>query len=365
MSTSFFDDPGWETVLRTITGRSTIDAPRTDLRTLDHAEDYLAAYGFDWRTPQHRRELERLRLGAIALIEEELLAPGALVHPSVRRQKDVRKLLVWASEPTGTARALWSCAMLRCIHALAHCHLYFNERYGAEIRHQILRRFEPHIHMSHAGLTLGRGASAIELESFQVRPTKTARSVALKLLYKAENVAVDVFDWVGVRFVTKERFDALLVVKYLREQHVISFANAKPTRNKNTLIDLDWLRGEAAELRELQRAGQLDDAQLVAALRRRARQRPYPAPPLPAHNPFSSMAYHAIQFTCRQLVRVAEPAGDLAGTQEIRFFFPFEIQVLDEASYRQSQAGLAAHAQYKERQREAVRQRVLGALLDE
>lgn len=362
--TTLIDDPGWETVLRTVTGRSTIDAARTDLRTLEHAEAYLSAYGFDWAKPQHRRQLDRLRTGAIAFIEEELLPPGAQVQATVRREKDVRKLLVWASQPRGTPRALWSCAMLRCIHSLAHCHLHFNDRYGAEIRHQILRRFEPHIHMSQAGLTLGRGHSAVELESFHVRPTKTARSVALKLLYKAENVAIDVFDWAGVRFVTKERFDALLVVKYLRDEHVVSFANAKPTRNKNTLIDLDWLRGEMAELRELQRAGQLDEAQLLAALRRRAAKRPYPAPPHPAHNPLSSFSYHAIQFTCRQLVRVAEPFGDLAESQEIRFFFPFEIQVLDGESYRQSQAGLAAHALYKERQRQAVRQRVLGALLD-
>jgi uncharacterized protein (TIGR04562 family) len=282
----------------------------------------------------------------------------------VRRQTDVRKLLLWASDEAGKPRGLWACAVLRCMHALAHCQLHFNDRYGAEIRRQILQRFEPHIHMSQTGLTLGRGRGAIELESFQVRPTKTARAVALKLLHKPENVAVDIFDWVGVRFVTRERFDALLVVKYLREQHVVSFANAKPTRNKNTLIDLEWLRGEMLELQQLQKSKQIAEDQILPALRRKARQRPYPAPPQPAHNPFSAVAYHAIQFTCRQLIRIAEPFGDLEEAQQVRFFFPFEIQVLDEASFRHSQAGLAAHALYKQRQREAVRQRVLGAILD-
>ncbi len=367
LSTSAEDDGAWDDLLATLGGRSTIDAPRLSVGTVAQAAAYLECYGFRWSSESDRKLVERLRRSAIKLIEQELLAADERVLPAVRRQRDVPQLMLWASERSGEPRALWSCSLLRGMHALAHCQRHFNDRYGAEIREQIFGRFSPHLQMHESGqLTLGRGADAIELSNFDLRPTKELHSVALKLLHKSENVAVDVFDWVGLRFVTKERFDTLLVIKYLRENHVINFANAKPTRTKNNLIDLQWLREEVGELDRRLAAGELDQARRLELLRRRVRQRPYPSASTPfSENPFSAMGYHAIQLTCRQMIRIRARSGPGRALREgIRFFFPFEIQLLDEESYWESVKGHAAHDQYKLRQREAVRQRVLGLLLD-
>ena len=54
----------------------------------------------------------------------------------------------------------------------------------------------------------------------------------------------------------------------------------------------------------------------------------------------------------------------LAGLKrEIKFFFPFEIQIMDKQTFLINQKGLGSHADYKQNQLEAARERVLGNLL--
>jgi uncharacterized protein (TIGR04562 family) len=48
---------------------------------------------------------------------------------------------------------------------------------------------------------------------------------------------------------------------------------------------------------------------------------------------------------------------------EIQAFFPFEIQIMDIATYIHNQFGDAAHDRYKRSQIRAVRRRILGNLL--
>ncbi|MEL6177382.1 MAG: hypothetical protein AAFS10_00445, partial [Myxococcota bacterium] len=89
--------PAWQTIRALIGGISAIDIPALSLRSLREAEDFLACYGFDWEDPNHRVELEELRVEAITFIEEELLSdePNLTLIPEVRDQTDVRQLLRW------------------------------------------------------------------------------------------------------------------------------------------------------------------------------------------------------------------------------------------------------------------------------
>ena len=51
---------------------------------------------------------------------------------------------------------------------------------------------------------------------------------------------------------------------------------------------------------------------------------------------------------------------------EVKFFFPYEIQVLDKASFVESRSGRASHAVYKARQRFSVKKRLFGnAILEQ
>lgn len=335
-----------------VSGQTAIDIPHLIINGMEETEPFLSCYGYDWNVPLHREEIEKLRIASIDFINEELLGPDdSPMPPEVYNEKDVRLLLLWASDQQHELRR-WACAVLRVAHTYAHCESYFNDHFGPIIREQIFSRFESHLFTEGETTFLGHDAR-IPLTSFEAKRSKSTRSVVMKLLHKAENVASDIFDRFGVRFITEERFDALLVVKFLRAHNIVMFANVKPSRSRNTLIDLDWL--ETAINEETDPTSPEAWRRLVEL----TRETPYPAPPEPSYNPYSGAEYHSIQFTCRQMIRGTDEAG-----RPFRFFFPFEIQILDEESFQRSRSGYAAHDLYKARQRDAVRARVLGSLID-
>lgn len=331
----------FQTLRTIIAGTSAIDIDRLQVPDLAAAERFLDSYGFDWDTLDGRKEIEDIRVRAIAFLEEALLEPNEQIPPEFRNQTDVRRLLVAVSAAAARPTRLWSCAILRVMHTVAHASSDLSARFGEQIRAQIMARFTAHVVERDGQKFLGD----VPIVDFQERSRKSANSVVMKLLHKPENVAAGIFDRVAFRFVTYDRLGALRVVRTLREQDVIQFANIKPRRSRNTLVDLD-------RLERLLERDDLSEAEVTAYIET------WPYPTAPSQNPFSSMRYHALQFTGRQRVRVPGP-----GDEELRFFFPFEIQVLDEASYRASRVGDASHAAYKERQRQSCRQRVLGELI--
>lgn len=330
----------FETLRAIVGGTSAIDVSGLQVQDLAAAEDFLECYGFRWDDPVERAELERLRVQALDFMEECLLDPEERVPARVADEVDVRRLLLAVSEPRRPAP--WACGLLRVMHTLAHAQSDFSTHFADQIEAQVLGRFEGWIHRGDDGIFLGE----IPLESFEARARKELPSVVMKLLHKPENVAAAVFDRIGVRFVTRRRLDALLVVRFLRRHNVFMFANVKPSRSKNTLVDLARLEAVI---------GEFSDTDALAA---EVERWPFPDADGDPSNPYSSRAYHAIQFTARQRVRVTDAHG-----QTFRFFFPFEIQVFDAASLQEAQRGYASHTEYKERQRQAARVRVLGEAL--
>ncbi|MEH6631119.1 MAG: TIGR04552 family protein [Halopseudomonas aestusnigri] len=323
-------------------GQSIIDSPKLQVNSIEEAEAFLECYGFNLSQPEDRQEIEGIREEAITFIEEVLLQDGEIIDPEVRNQESVLKLLMWVSEPVATVRSQWSCALLRVMHTISHCGSYFNERYHAQIKEQIFGRFEQHIRHTSNGIYVGD----IELASYESRSSKTRHSAVLKLLHKAENVAADIFDWLGIRIVTRDPLDALKVLCYLRQYNVVMFANIKPSRSRNTLIDVDWVEDRWQDIADLERA-KIDPEQIM-----------YPDEEgRVTDNLFSGASYRSLQFTCRQRIGLKEEDGT-----RIRFYFPYEIQILDEASYQSNRHGEASHVQYKLRQVKSVRRRVLGRL---
>lgn len=386
-SGSIADIP-WEMMDTMIAGKSGIDVPRLYLRNLHEASDFLAAYGYEWDNPEDRQELESLRAESIEFIETQLIddEPALEILPLVREEEDVRKLLLWASAPPGGPRQLWACTVLRVMHTFSHCGSYFQHMFSEQIREQVLSRFESHVHEVGGAKRLGEGPDAIPLHEFQFRGTKSRDSLAMKLLQKVENVAADIFDWVGVRFVTENRFDALLVAKYLRVHNLVMFANVRPGRSRNTLLDTDRLRQDMARLDDQIRAGKLSEVEKLDRLRKLVRDYPYPEPGTRSANPFSLSTYHSIQFTVTQQIRVPNPYLGGVGTvisavdrrahtgaqlitralhkagmhSEVKFFFPYEVQILDKESFVDSRSGRASHAVYKSLQRQKVKRRLFG-----
>jgi uncharacterized protein (TIGR04562 family) len=224
------------------------------------------------------------------------------------------------------------------------------------------------------------------LAGFETKPKKSRDSIILKLLHKPENVAEDIFDRVGIRFITFTPLDALRVVKYLRDQMVVMPPNIKPSRSKNSLIQLDDFRGQLADLLIRVERGDISEAQLIKELEVAARP-----PVVNPENPHSSEFYRAIQFTCRQLIKLRNflyddlkelknlariksadeeiskiiERIDLKHIQrEIRFFYPFEVQIMDQHSAEENERGKSAHSEYKKAQITTAMKRVMSNLID-
>ncbi|CAN0471363.1 unnamed protein product, partial [Phaeothamnion confervicola] len=197
-------------------------------------------------------------------------------------------------------------------------------------------------------------------------------------------VAQSVFDRIGIKLVVATPVDAMLVLRYFRRHHLAIFANITPGRSRNSLIDLEQFQEEwwsnRGDTRPLEALEELRKHTFIPAKKNGAA----------ASNPHSSPGFHSIQFTCRQLIRLEnrlqnsitklakqlkqrlgedqaqELLKDLRGQsqdQVQRFFFPYEVQILDQENYLQSEGGESSHANYRLRQLRLARRRILGRLL--
>ena len=133
------------------------------------------------------------------------------------------------------------------------------------------------------------------------------------------------------------------------------------------------------------------EAELLGALEEAAQP-----PRVNPDNPHSSEFYRSIQFTGRQLIKLTNPlydelkelkhlmkkppaeGGDFVQKtekiveridlrnlqREVRFFYPFEVQVVDEKSNDENEKGRSAHSEYKRAQGQTALRRVMGSLAD-
>jgi uncharacterized protein (TIGR04562 family) len=180
--------------------------------------------------------------------------------------------------------------------------------------------------------------------------------MVIKTLSKPETVALDIFDKMGVRFITNSIYDAFRVLRFLRRENIVNFANVVPHQSRNTLYPTNLFFETLHELIEKKKltSGEQIEAELKKKLEDQAHRARYKE----KHNPFSGDNYRAIKFICRQLVKVKNDQGATA----VRFFYPYEIQIMDREMYVQTLTGQASHGEYKARQRLAARERVLGEI---
>lgn len=387
-----------ESVLRVlIGGRSFLDSREGfsgTFKSLHAAENYLSAYGFDLHDPIEKAELLGSLQEALRFIKTYFLKPsnpdglGIEIPKKILELDGIPELLMFSSSIGHPELRHWACAILKVMHTLSHVDRDLRTHYFKDIQTQILDRFYRQLHRDeHGGLYLGRTVDdpyRVNLVHFEVKPKKARDSTLMKLLHKPESVAEELFDRVGVRFVTANRTDAIRVIQYLEHSNVVVGANIKPSRSRNTLIDPDFFSDTLKREFPRLKAGEITESGLRSALE----LAPYPVPN-PGENPFSSEHYRAIQFTCRQLIKIKNPLSDhirdlkqaargkdldpslQAAIEKVdqkyiqrvaRFFYPFEVQVMDEKSHVENEKGRSAHGEYKKAQQRAALYRVMGAL---
>lgn len=414
----------WDVLDIIVSGKSSIDSPKGfSVTDADAADRFIQSYGYQLANPIEGAEVLGNFHEALSLVRRYFLSPDnpqglKLEMPrKLTELTDVRDLLLMANlrgpgqqqpaaggapDPASTALRDWACATLKVMHTIAHIDKDIRAPHFPEIQKQIFDRYYRFIHRdADERLYLGHPARAgedpqpdpyrVNLVAFETKPKKSRESTILKLLHKPENVAEELFDRVGVRFVTESRLDALRVVKFLKDAMVVMPPNIKPSRSRNSLVDLDRFRVQLEGLLSRAEAGEMDEAALAAALEGAIAT---PGAGAEGENPHTRDEYKSIQFTCRQLIKLRIPlydelkdlrarakalaadgdeavAGlraaieriDLKSVQrELRFFYPYEVQVVDRASFEENERGRSAHSDYKRSQIQAALRRVMGPL---
>jgi uncharacterized protein (TIGR04562 family) len=342
-----------------IGGRAVVETPRLGLKSKEEAYAYLKTYGYDMEVETDREKLWAIHSRAVIYIRTQLLKEGESIPDEISDSKqlgDIANLLLWSSLRDSTEESLhrWSCALLRVMHVISQLHNDLFNYFSLEIQEEIFRPYRQVVQKDANGSRLYAGpeGDTVPLQKFDIKPFKDSDSAITKLLAKPDEVAFGLLDKIGVRFVTPSMYDVFRVMRFLVVNHVVSPANVIPNQSNNTLypvnLFLDVMEG-------LPRTAEMDPAELDKILSSRLEKDMAKAKFLEKHNTFTSKDYRFIKFITRQLVRVTHPETQ----KSFSFFYPYEVQILDYEHYLRSLSGPASHEEYKARQRDRARARVL------
>ena len=348
-------------VLKTMVGGdSSLDSPRLFVENFEEAYAFLKSYGFDLHDPKQEKRTWYYHMRALAFLREKILEKGEEIPEIIsdpKQLKDVRNLLVWASQKEPSDLSRWSCAVLRVAHVFVHSENDLFSFFAEEVQNQILSPIQACVVHEPDRIFLRHPFSAdeIKLKLFEVKPFKTSSSEVLKMLAKPEVVALKVLDKIGLRFVTENLFDAFQVALFLADRHLVNFAHVIPDQSSNNLYPLPLFLETLKELCDLQDQGNpVNFATMNNRLMERWLDRSSSDGLVRKENSFSDSEYRFIKFICRKLITIKKPSSN----DVFSFFYPFEVQIMDEASHLRNQSGASSHLRYKERQRKAARMRL-------
>lgn len=344
-------------------GFSAIDIPKLNIKTLEDATSFVQNYGFDLEDAGDRERLWYFHRRALVLMVERLGFLESEIPEILRDRKlleDLRHLLLWASDSGPEARTFqrWSCAILRCMHVFVHSENDLFSSFSEEIQSQILSPFQKAI--AHEGsstwLKSPRGLTHVELRGFEVKPFKTSSSTVIKLLAKPDALAMKIFDKLGVRFITKSLFDSFQVMRFLVEENLMSFPHIMPDQSSNNMYPVELFMKICDQLRQRNPPPELGEMNKIFA--DQLLQEGAKAQLLRKKNEQSGLDFKFIKFITRKLIRIKNRPDTSGVSQSFSFFYPFEVQIMDAASYDQILSGPSEHQAYKERQKLSARKRL-------
>ena len=384
-------DFSWDTLRLFLEGFSPVDLKELGITSRQEAVDFIAAYGYELSEPKEAEEAQQIHREAVSFVQQYLCpsldeeSENLEVPPEIAEPSQLTDLLLLSSNRDEPVLGAWACAILRVMHTISHANLAARTPYFREVQEQILGPFRDKIFPSiDKPERLGNGPSSVPLKAAFLKKRKSRESLILKLLHKPDNVASEVYDRIGIKLVTPTKVDALLALKYLRKQNLVSLPLLTPGRSRNTLVDLESFREAYESLTAGKPATDEESADLEFF--RQLAFRPTKEAELleerMAANPHTSPEFRSIQFTCRRLVKVTHPAVTVINQlrrqtgnehlgeevvrhypKQLRFTFPFEIQITDWENYLISREGESSHIAYKKRQLVAAKRRVLGEVL--
>ncbi len=378
----------WELFQVVVGGQSALDSKFFigQMLTHDEVKMFLHGYGLDVADPVVNAELFGNFQEALQFIRRYFLLEGnpdgvdLKIPNSILMVTDVTELFLMSNgeKEHSQEERLWAEVILKVMHTILHADKDLRSNYFSIIQTQIFDKFYKHIHRSDDDeLYLGKveDSSSVPLILFETKSKKTRDSIIIKLLHKAENVAEELFDRIGVRIVTKSGLDTLRVINYLVDKNIIIPHNIKPSRSINTMYDLaEYRKRHQAAVREALKTG-IPEEEFVSKLEQILDECKFENS-ADRTNKMSLKDYRSIQFTSRQLVKYRNPfieqfsavrklakkdgESELAKkvlsmdyslvSRDIRFFYPYEVQVVDQETYVRNTEGEASHDEYKKKQ---------------
>ncbi len=394
----------WETFDVVCSGKSSLDATNylTELVDKEQVTDFLWGYGFDIQDPVENAELFGIFQEALQFIKRYFLKEGnpdgldLKVPNYLYTITNITELFLAATGKASfklkTEEALWSGVVLKVMHTILHTDKDLRYRYFSTIQQQIFDRFYKFINRDEENrlyLKNDRGTT-IPLFDFQTKAKKTRDSIIIKLLHKQENVAEELFDRIGVRIITYNKLDALRVIKFLHLNHVLIVNNIKPSRSQNTLVDLGLLRKKTYGLYKEAMRNNFSEEEFYRRYNQLIEECPMMTVDRLDKNKHTLEEYRAIHFTGRQLIKYRNPfmssfnevrkqalrdkENPLAQamlnldtspiSRDVRFFYPFEVQITDYESHLKNTQGEASHDEYKKSQLRSAMKRIFRPILE-
>ncbi len=352
-----------ESILSSILGGlSAIDIPHLTLTSAEEASEFIKSYGYDLENPEDLKKLWYFHRRALVLIQEKLLIDGESVPLDIADPKilgDLRRLLLLASDRSTENKELqrWACATLRVMHVFVHAENDLFSFFAEEIQKQILTPLENCIRFegspAHPVFRCPQRGNegALSLHGFETKSFKMSSSTVIKLLAKSDMLAMKIYDKIGVRFITRTLTDTFLVLKLLIDENLISFPHVMPDQSSNTIYPVDLFLEEIKKAEALGLSNEELDSHFKKILEDEKHNMQF----VRKENTFSGGNYRFIKFIARKLVHIPWDDGRI---QQLSFFYPFEVQIMDLDSYRKNARGAESHDQYKLRQKNAARRRV-------
>ncbi len=325
-----------EAMWNVLQGGSVIDWQRLYFDDASTVAEFLRVQGFDPSSSDDRARMNSIRDDAVDYLRRTFSYP----IPRPVATMEVEDLLQLAS--TRGHRQLCACVILKVMHIIQHLH-------GRELLFVLPLSDAQLFGLVEAKLYEVIGemmAARLPVAEF-LGGRKSRDSLYTKLLSKSENVATQVYDKLRFRVITRTRDDVLPVLNYL-SRRLFPYSFVIPGESKNTLLDPADLAERHPRLQAL-----MDDPL--------AHPRPRSMAEV-VDNKFSARSYRVVHFVVDVPVRVPrEVLASVPGAaQQLGsvVFALVEFQVVDQEAAVANEQGEASHHAYKERQRQAVRQRL-------
>lgn len=342
-------------------GQSVLGIKKLRIKDISQADQFLRSYGFDL-SKNDLNYLWDLHRRAIVFLQEKLGYDISQMSSKVTNSRelgDIRNLILFASQSEDEKLCRNACSLLRVMHVFVHAETDLSSYFATEVQKQILGAIEERVIFDGTNhlLFLKDESDIIPLVSFDTKPFKTSTSTVIKLLAKPDALAMNVYDKLGVRFVTRNVFDSFRVIRFLTQKDLISFPHAMPDQSTNTLYPIHLFEEVCRKLAKLEGAYYSDEEMakiLNTFLAENAEKEVY----VKKENKYSADNYKFIKFIARKNIVIENANPSRQHERPLSFFYPFEVQILDEVSFKKIQQGPSEHKEYKERQKQAALKRI-------